>query len=491
MRHFLSTFYLHYIKLLNKITQQFFLKVFFILFLFFVLFFIFCYIYFFYFFFFNSFFLFEFDSFLLFFSLNCNFIGLDNFISSLTFIKFNSGLSYSNFFYEFLNFFRFPYDFSEYNDYVSFLRFPYFDDGGVVLYGNRFPYGFLGFGNLDCYWIRPFFAEKSLDDLFLIDYARLPMELTYPAADEIFVYNLWDFLGFARFDYNFDYDFCIKFIYHFCDSSFDEYLALGYDDDFLKYFFVDSSDLRNNFFWNTFYIIIPQVSLNDCYFYFFHYHLFSLLPDLQFIPFLNASVNRLQFSYFPFIFTELFFYLFLLVFLFYFYFFIVLRFFFRFFFILFRVICIIVHYVYYVLFYIFFGYYNLEDNEEGNSIFFTRHEPFYNSENWNHNGYDVLENIESLHEQEDISPDVDNKFFGFYYSFFFKAKPRFVYNFISNEFFFYFLDYFFTCLLRCFSFSFFFFYFLFIVVLFYYFYVLSFFIFYFFFFLILFCFLKN
>jgi len=55
-----------------------------------------------------------------------------------------------------------------------------------------------------------------------------------------------------------------------------------------------------------------------------------------------------------------------------------------------------------------------------------------------------------MRERTEEKEEVAGKFFGLYYSWFFKTKPNFVLNSINYEFYYYFLDYFFSCIVRLF-----------------------------------------
>ena len=73
-------------------------------------------------------------------------------------------------------------------------------------------------------------------------------------------------------------------------------------------------------------------------------------------------------------------------------------------------------YIFYILYYIFFGFYKLEENEEGDSIFFTRPEPYYSFENYEYQGFEEYYFGETMRERAEFVQQVSPKFFGLYYS---------------------------------------------------------------------------
>ena len=128
---------------------------------------------------------------------------------------------------------------------------------------------------------------------------------------------------------------------------------------------------------------------------------------------------------------------------------------------IFRFFFIVFNYFFYVLYYLLFGIYKLEENQEGRFLFFTRPEPYYNLSNADYQGSNDISFGTTVGEAGKANP-LNHKFFGLFYTLFFKTKGNFVLNTINYEFYYFFLEYFFTCLIRVFFlFFFYFFYFFF------------------------------
>jgi hypothetical protein len=83
-------------------------------------------------------------------------------------------------------------------------------------------------------------------------------------------------LHFYHFDYLYDSDLGLKFVYKSLadgsDLDITSFLQRGYDGNVFKELFIDLNDIRNSFFWECYYKLIFQIHLEHCWWYFFHFY---------------------------------------------------------------------------------------------------------------------------------------------------------------------------------------------------------------------------
>ena len=119
-------------------------------------------------------------------------------------------------------------------DFISFLRFPYFEDGIIVNYlpeGNFFPYGIFGLGKYDYKLINPAFADYFFENFFYNDFFD---DLLIPSGEEVYLFYGLNSFHFYHFDYFYDTDLIVKFVYKSFLGDFEDFLAYAYDSDVSK-----------------------------------------------------------------------------------------------------------------------------------------------------------------------------------------------------------------------------------------------------------------
>jgi hypothetical protein len=136
---------------------------------------------------------------------------------------------------------------------ISVLVFPYFDEGTHILFENRFPYGFLGYGHYDFNIITPFFDSFFLNNYFYYkDFSGLFDEYIYINIFDYyrpFYFKFLSYFNIQQIDFS-DYSFVKKLRYYTFICNFDPdyfFFDAFLETSFVK-FPVDYNDLRNNFF---------------------------------------------------------------------------------------------------------------------------------------------------------------------------------------------------------------------------------------------------
>jgi len=109
--------------------------------------------------------------------------------------------------------------------------------------------------------VEPFFVEYSTNTISFHDFSIMPSELYNKRGHENLFYDILNFFGFFDITYFHNFDLLTKFEYLQSYGIFDDILERALYEDATKYFFKDTLDVRNNFFWDHSLKIVPLVPL--------------------------------------------------------------------------------------------------------------------------------------------------------------------------------------------------------------------------------------
>lgn len=368
-----------------------------------------------------------------FFNLNFNYFKLDFLVSSLNFLNFYDIKVYRHFL-----------DFWGTTETFSFLKFPYFDnlyitniiiDSKLInwFYSCKFyapfPHGDLNwyfpYGDLGLIEPKPtpFFVDLLSADLSYNNFLLLPMEFHYQEDYTFFEKVLIFFFPKAvkilnPYNTN-DFHFFGNITYITSKVSIDDFFSL---DESIYKFFVTKKDLRNQFFCILSYKLISLVDFKDCWWYLFiikaskfydildikqiyikFYRAFDLTIELPFIFFLKKAYyhNFDEQS------SLSFFIILIVIFAFLSNFYGLLLFLPSFIYSILKSFFLLFSNFFSFFNHLFWGYYRLEENEEGEYIFYSRPDAYYNSTNTNYHGHEEVHQANSVREMEEWDSHFD------------------------------------------------------------------------------------
>lgn len=237
--------------------------------------------------------------------------------------------------------------------------------------------------------VYPFFIGTASANISYNNFLLLPHEFHYLTTYEKLMLS-W-FEKIIPINYNIDFNFYTKVHYNRLFASVWDFFLIDYlysifSENYMAPL-ITSVDSRNNIFPNLAYTLVPLVDLKNCWWYIFiikivkFYNIFYMLNfwDVPFFPKLVQAYFDVEGYYYAGAFSVFFMLIFIFIIFFHGFFFLLnlpffiysfLKSFFLFFFNFFHIIN-----------YLLWGYYRLEENEEGDYIFFARPEPYENDIN--------------------------------------------------------------------------------------------------------------